>query len=193
VPLVGHFPLRHARGMDADQISEIYADDEPQRGAVMHAASSDSGPVAPTCYRVRARSQKGGAASAAAAGVTVPFDASWRSAPSGLPGPAELLASAFAACLLKNLARSGSLLDFTYDDAEVDVLVRRQDAPPKFTEVIYTLRVTTNEPARRVEMVHRNLSKFGTVYNTLAAVCDVHGEVMARPPAARSRENESAG
>ena len=97
------------------------------------------------------------------------------------PGPADLLASAFAACLLKNLARSGALLGFEYNNTQVDVVLRRQDAPPKFVWVDYTLRVTTDEPERRVELVHTNLRKFGTVYNTLAAVCDVHGTVIAPP------------
>jgi len=44
---------------------------------------------------------------------------------SGLPGPAELLASAFAACLLKNIEREGHLLSFRYQRVEVDVTVRR--------------------------------------------------------------------
>ena len=58
-------------------------------------------------------------------------------------------------------------------------MLRRQDAPPKFVSVMYDLRVTTDEPGRRVELVHTNLRKFGTVYNTLAAVGDVHGTLTA--------------
>jgi hypothetical protein len=42
--------------------------------------------------------------------------------------------------------------------------------------------VVTDEPERRVELAHRNLRNYGTVYNTLAAVCDVHGEMVAVPP-----------
>jgi hypothetical protein len=30
-------------------------------------------------------------------------------------------------------------------------------------------------------LVHANLRKFGTVFNTLAAVCDVHGTVTGVP------------
>jgi uncharacterized OsmC-like protein len=66
---------------------------------------------------------------------TVTFDGSWAQEPTGLPGPADLLASAFAACLLKNTERASQLLPFQYDGAEVDVVVRRQDNPPKFTEI----------------------------------------------------------
>lgn len=43
----------------------------------------------------------------------------------------------------------------------------------------YRLQVVTKEPRRRVELAHRNLRKYGTVYNTLAAVCEVNGEMVA--------------
>lgn len=136
----------------------------------------------PTVYTVRARSLGDGTAQAAAGSETVTFDASWSQPPSGLPGPAELLASAFAACLLKNVERSARLLPFRYERAEVEVRARRQDAPPRFTEISYELRLATDEPERRVELLHRNLRQYGTVYNTLAAVCDVHGAVVTTAP-----------
>lgn len=62
---------------------------------------------------------------AAAANEAIAFDASWGVPPSGLPGPAELLATAFAACLLKNLARAEQFLSLRYTSAQVEV-----SAPP---------------------------------------------------------------
>lgn len=59
---------------------------------------------------------------------------------------------------------------------------RRQDAPPKFTEISYELRLVTSEPQRRIDLLHRNLRRYGTVYNTLAAACEVHGRVIAAQP-----------
>ena len=138
---------------------------------------------APTTYQVRATAHHGGDARMAAGSTTLPIDTAWGGEPSGSPGPAELLAGAFAACLLKNLARCRELIGFDYDDAEVTVTARRQDTPPRFVEISYALRVTTAEPARRVDLAHQNLRKFGTVVNTLAAVCEVHGTVEAVPPA----------
>lgn len=111
----------------------------------------------------------------------IDLDTQWGVAPSGLPGPADLLATAFAACLLKNLARARDLLGFQYYDADVEVTARRQDNPPKFVEITYTVVVTTDEPERRVQLAHKNLAKYGTVFNTLAAVCDVHGVMTAAP------------
>jgi uncharacterized OsmC-like protein len=129
-------------------------------------------------YSVHASTATHGVAQAEVGRETIRFDSSWASEPSGMPGPAELLAASFAACLLKNLERSSQLLGFQYDSAEVDVVARRQDDPPLFIEIGYELRVTTDEPARRLDLVHRNLQKYGTVYNTLAAVCDVHGSLV---------------
>lgn len=137
----------------------------------------------PKSYRVHGRSVSGVAASIDAGNHRIPIDATWAAEePSGLPGAAELLASAFAACLLKNLERAKAMMPFDYESAEVDVKSRRQDAPPKFVEIEYEVRIVTTEEQRRVELLHRNLSQFGTVFNTLAAVCNVHGTVVAVPP-----------
>jgi uncharacterized OsmC-like protein len=135
--------------------------------------------TSPMEYRVQGRAVHGGEAMVDALGVRVPLDAAWGTPSEELPGPAHLLGTAFAACMLKNLARAGALLDFGYERAEVDVVLRRQDTPPQFTEIIYEMRITTDEHQRRIDLVHSNLRKYGTVYNTLAAVCEVHGKVRA--------------
>ena len=118
--------------------------------------------------------------------VPLTVDTRWGAGSLGEPGPAELLAAALAACLLKNLARCRDLLDFDYDEAHVEVVARRQDRPPRFVDIGYTVRVTTGETERRVELAHHNLRTFGTVYNTLAAVCDVHGSMVACAPSEAS-------
>jgi uncharacterized OsmC-like protein len=142
----------------------------------------------PSTYTIRARTTGGGAAVADAAGTPIPFDAAWpthASDPSlpaeqrALPGPAELLAASLGACLLKNLARCRELIGFQFDSAEVEVTARRQDVPPRFVEVVYDLRVVTSEDEHRINFVHSHLRTFGTIYNTLAAVCDVHGTITA--------------
>lgn len=137
----------------------------------------------PTTYRVRGHGAAGQEASIQAANQMIPIDASWGAdQPSGLPGPAELLAAAFTACLLKNLERSSAMMPFSYQSAEIDVQARRQDSPPKFVGIEYEIRLATSESPRRVELLHRNLSQYGTIYNTLAAVCDVHGTIVAVAP-----------
>ena len=96
-----------------------------------------------------------------------------------LPGPAELLCSAFAACLLKNVERFSEMLPFDQRGASVQVSAERQQDPPRFTAIRYELRVLTDEPEQRVDLLQRNLVKYGTVFNTLAEVCEVSGTVVA--------------
>ena len=98
-----------------------------------------------------------------------------------LPGPADLLTAAFAACVLKNVERFGEILHVEWRAARIDVETERQDSPPKIVRVHYQLTIDTDEPEHRVELMHRNIRKYGTVYNTLAAVCDVTGDVVVAP------------
>ena len=90
---------------------------------------------------------------------------------------------AFAACALKNVERFSKLLPFRYEGASIRVIAERQDASPRFTSIRYELRIATDEPPERVDLLERNTAKFGTVYNTLAAACEVSGEVIAERPA----------
>ncbi len=137
----------------------------------------------PHSYHVHAEVTAGGHATVTAGNQAIPVDATWAAVePADAPGPAELLAGAFAACLMKNLERSSALLSFRYQRADIDVRAQHQDVPPQFIEIEYELRLVTDENQHRVDLVHRNLRQFGTVYNTLAAACDVHGRVVATPP-----------
>lgn len=97
-------------------------------------------------------------------------------------GPAELLLTAFAACTLKNVERMSHLLTFQYRGAAIEVIGERQDKPPRFVRIHYTLRIDTDEPRNRIDLVARNIARHGTIYNTLAASCDVSGEVLAAEP-----------
>lgn len=96
------------------------------------------------------------------------------------PGPAELLCASLAACLLKNIERYSEMLPFQYETAVVEVEAERQDAPPRMTRMRYRIEIVTEEPKHRVDLLHRNIRKYGTITNTLAAVCELTGEMVAR-------------
>jgi uncharacterized OsmC-like protein len=85
-----------------------------------------------------------------------------------------------AACLLKNIERFSEMLPFEYEVASVEVTAERQDAPPRMVRMHYRVEVVTDEPDHRVDLLHRNIRKFGTITNTLAAACDLDGELTAR-------------
>ncbi len=98
-----------------------------------------------------------------------------------VPGPADLLTAAFAACVLKNVERFSRMLPFAYERAEIRVEADRQETPPRISSVRYRLTVVTDEPAHRVDLLHRNIRRFGTIYNTLAAVAEVAGDIHTVP------------
>jgi uncharacterized OsmC-like protein len=116
---------------------------------------------------------------------TIMFDTSAGQSPS-LPGPADLLVAAFAACVLKNVERMSRLQPFRYEAAEIEVTAEREDRPPRISQIRYRLTVTTDEPQRRLDLLHRNIARQGTIYNTLARSCDVAGELVAMPSGDRS-------
>ena len=132
-------------------------------------------------YDVRAETIGGGTSEAFTKQATIPFDSSPRQGDQ-LPGPADLLTTAFAACVLKNVERMAGILPFRFERATIDVHSERQDSPPRITLVRYRLEVVTDEPPERVNLLHRNVRRHGTVYNTLAAACDVDGEIVAVHP-----------
>ncbi len=128
-------------------------------------------------YAVRARlGGPGGAAEIQAKQASISFDAAPQVGDE-LPGPAELLCAAFAACMLKNVERFSQLLSFTHHGATLTVTAERQQQPPMFTKIQYELQLATDESPQRIALLQRNLAKHGTVYNTLAQVCVIDGQV----------------
>jgi uncharacterized OsmC-like protein len=138
-------------------------------------------------YAVDAENAPGGPATVSARESTIAFDGS---AGTGelYPGPADLLAAALAACLLKNVERFSRLLPFRYEHAHVRVEIERQEAPPRIARARYTLRISTSEPRHRLELLHRNIQRFGTITNTLAAACELDGTIAADAPAGTEQE-----
>ena len=132
-------------------------------------------------HSVEAAVVQPGLARATSREASISFGTSVEPSPS-LMGPADLLASAFAACVLKNVERFARLLRFAYTTASIRVTLERQEKPPRITSVQYALHIVTAEPPHRVDLLHRNIVKYGTVYNTLAAVCPVSGSITAEPP-----------
>jgi len=67
---------------------------------------------------------------------------------------------AFAACVLKNVERFSHILPFRYEEASIEVVASRQEAPPKIIRISYSLLLTTDETEGRVDLLHRNIRRF---------------------------------
>jgi len=101
----------------------------------------------------------------------------------GNPGafnPAELLLSALSACMIKGIERVTPLLGFSLRGVEVRVDGVRQDVPPKMESITYEIIVDSDEPDRRLELLHDNVKKYGTVFNTVAAGTQLSGVLRRR-------------
>jgi uncharacterized OsmC-like protein len=89
--------------------------------------------------------------------------------------PAELFLAAIAACMIKGIERVTPMLEFKLRGVEVRLHGVRQDAPPKMVSVDYELIVDTDETDRRLDLLHTNVRKFGTISNTVAEATKLEG------------------
>jgi uncharacterized OsmC-like protein len=98
--------------------------------------------------------------------------------PGGRPdafNPAELLLASVAACLIKGIERVAPMLRFDFKGASVTIHGVREDNPPKIVSIDYVLAVDTQESDRRLELLHRNIRKYGTISNTVAVATILNG------------------
>jgi uncharacterized OsmC-like protein len=96
--------------------------------------------------------------------------------------PAELLMAAVAACILKNMERIAPIIQFAYRGVTVKVHGVRQDSPPKMSRIDYEIIVDSDENARKLELMHENIRKYGTVYNTVAPGTELTGTLRRSSP-----------
>lgn len=94
--------------------------------------------------------------------------------------PAELLLAAVSACIIKGIERVTPMLGLSLRGVEVRVDGVRQDAPPKMESITYEIIVDTDEPDQRLERLHDNVKKFGTVFNTVAPGTQLSGTLRRR-------------
>jgi uncharacterized OsmC-like protein len=91
--------------------------------------------------------------------------------------PAELFLASIAACMIKGIERVSPMLKFDFRGVEVRLHGVRQDSPPKMVSVDYELIVDTDESDQRLELLHTNVRKYGTVSNTVAAGTQLRGVI----------------
>jgi uncharacterized OsmC-like protein len=92
--------------------------------------------------------------------------------------PAELLLAAVAACMIKGIERVTPMLEFKMRGATVSLHAVRQDASPKIISIDYELVVDTDEDDHRLELLHTNVRKYGTISNTVAAATQFNGRIV---------------
>lgn len=94
--------------------------------------------------------------------------------------PAEMLLGSLAACLLKGAEQMVPMLKFDLRGIEVRLHGVRQDSPPKMARIAYDIVVDTDETDQRLDLLHRNLRKYGTISNTLAEATELVGTIRRK-------------
>ncbi len=94
--------------------------------------------------------------------------------------PAELLLAALSACMVKGIERVVPILKFQLRGVEVVVDGVRQDVPPKMESIRYEIIVDTDESEQRLALLHENVKKYGTVFNTVAPGTELAGTLRRK-------------
>lgn len=94
--------------------------------------------------------------------------------------PAELLLAALSACMIKGIERVAPILKFQLRGVDVVVDGVRQDVPPRMESIRYEIVVDTDESDQRLALLHDNVRKYGTVFNTVSPGTDLHGTLRRR-------------
>lgn len=130
-------------------------------------------------YRVAARRLDSHGSLAECKDAAVVLDTDVKGRPDAF-NPAELFLAAIAACMIKGIERVTPLLDFELQGVEVKLHAVRQDAPPLIASIDYELIVETQESDQRLELLHTNVRKYGTISNTVAKAVPLEGVIRRK-------------
>lgn len=96
--------------------------------------------------------------------------------------PAELLLAALGACMLKGIERVVPILKFELRGVDIRLHAIRRDVPPRLESIDYQIFVDSDEPDRRLELLHENVKRYGTVFNTVAPGTRLSGRLERGRP-----------
>jgi uncharacterized OsmC-like protein len=130
-------------------------------------------------YRVAARRIDVHASVATTKAAEITLDTDLAGRPDAF-NPAELLLAAVAACMIKGIERVTPMIKFDLRGVEVKLHGVRQDSPPKIVAIDYELTVDTDETDQRLELLHKNVRKYGTISNTVAEAATLEGTIRRR-------------
>lgn len=82
--------------------------------------------------------------------------------------------------MIKGIERVTPMIKFDLRGVEVKLHGIRQDSPPKMVSIDYELIVDTDETDQRLELLHTNVRKYGTISNTVAVATKLEGVIRRR-------------
>ncbi|APQ16800.1 OsmC family protein [Maribacter hydrothermalis] len=94
-----------------------------------------------------------------------------------LPNPAELFLGSLAACILKNIERFSDFMNFEYTSAEIKISATRLEKPPRLDDINYVLIINSQDKNINLNLLKKNIEKFGTIFNTVLVSCSIDGKI----------------
>lgn len=94
--------------------------------------------------------------------------------------PVELLLASLSACIIKGIERVAGTLGIEYESVDVTLVAHRPVDEARIDDIAYTVAVGTSADQAKLDLLHKNLMKFGTIYNTLKSGTKLSGVVVSK-------------
>ncbi|MGM0412519.1 MAG: OsmC family protein [Pseudomonadota bacterium] len=91
--------------------------------------------------------------------------------------PPELLLASLGACMVRGIQRVRPLVGFELEGATIALHAVRRDDPPGIESIDYDIAIRGDADEDQLELIHTNLRRFSTIYNTIAAGTHLDGVV----------------
>lgn len=127
-------------------------------------------------YSIKAESFAGNEGTIAIRASKIDFGTTPNSSES-LPNPAELFLGAFASCILKNVERFSEMMPFNYEKTSLLVKATRLEHPPRMDHLTYELLIYSEDDKLNLDLLKKNIEKFGTIFNTVKQSCAISGQI----------------
>ena len=77
--------------------------------------------------------------------------------------------------MIKGIERVTPTLKFQLRSVRVTIHGVRQDVPPRMESITYEILIDTDESDARLKLLHENVKKYGTVFNTVSPGTELTG------------------
>lgn len=94
--------------------------------------------------------------------------------------PVELLLAALSACMIKGIERVALTIGVEFSSVNVELTAHRPVDEARITDITYVVSVGTTADQNKLDLLHKNLMKFGTIYNTVASGTTLMGTLVAQ-------------
>jgi uncharacterized OsmC-like protein len=94
--------------------------------------------------------------------------------------PVELLLAALSACMIKGTERVSETLGIEYDSLHVSLSAKRPVDDARIESIDYVITIGTLGDQNKLDLLHKNLMKFGTIYNTIQSGTRLTGQILRK-------------